>query len=222
MLHTLEIAHNILDAIPLGIFWKDKNSVYLGCNKWHADRIGLTTGEIVGKTDYDLCWSAMADKYIQDDQAVMGLQETQEFVEESRIIGHDGKEVWAKTTKMPLIVNNQVIGVLGFWQDLTELDDFLTVLSKTLDQASSTTDKIGKKIDSHASHLFDKRQEENSNIFKQRQSENHYTFEKRQIEDKARFEADKILHQAKDNQTIVTRQAENDKLFTDRESEDKE
>ena len=50
------LAH-IIENIPHSIFWKDKNSVYLGCNRNFAEEAGLQDPEnIVGKTDYDLAW----------------------------------------------------------------------------------------------------------------------------------------------------------------------
>ena len=144
MLHTLEMAHTILDALPLGIFWKDKKSVYLGCNKWHADHAGINPEDIVGKTDHDLCWTKMADKYIHDDQEAMAHGKL-EILEES-VIGHDGKLIWCKTTKMPLIVNDQTIGVLGFWQDLSELGSILDTLSYTINQVTDKADQISDRL----------------------------------------------------------------------------
>jgi len=46
----------VMDNIPQFIFWKDGNSVYLGCNRNFAQVAGVGSPEnIVGKT-YDLPW----------------------------------------------------------------------------------------------------------------------------------------------------------------------
>ncbi|MBF0552638.1 MAG: PAS domain S-box protein, partial [Deltaproteobacteria bacterium] len=49
---------NILNSVPQYIFWKDHNSVYLGCNYAFTKAAGIqNVEEIVGKTDFDLPWS---------------------------------------------------------------------------------------------------------------------------------------------------------------------
>ncbi len=48
---------NISQSLPNFIFWKDKESVYLGCNENFAHLVGLSKPEdIVGKSDRDLNW----------------------------------------------------------------------------------------------------------------------------------------------------------------------
>ena len=52
-----EMLRLVLTNIPQFIFWKDINSVYLGCNDNLARVAGVgSQEEIVGKTDYDLAW----------------------------------------------------------------------------------------------------------------------------------------------------------------------
>ena len=47
----------IFNAIPQHVFWKDRESRYLGCNRLFAVAAGMGGPEdIVGKTDYDLPW----------------------------------------------------------------------------------------------------------------------------------------------------------------------
>ncbi|MDQ8040080.1 MAG: hypothetical protein REH83_06710 [Rickettsiella sp.] len=48
----------IVDTVPHTIFWKDRNSTFMGCNKLFAKLAGLRfTNEIIGKTDFDLPWN---------------------------------------------------------------------------------------------------------------------------------------------------------------------
>ncbi len=44
----------MLDNVPSGIFWKDKNAVYQGCNKVFARFLGLPEKSVLEKTDYEL------------------------------------------------------------------------------------------------------------------------------------------------------------------------
>lgn len=61
---TLEVSRSaallqlVLDNIPQCIFWKDKNLVYLGCNRKWAEMAGVGEPEnVTGLTDYDLPWT---------------------------------------------------------------------------------------------------------------------------------------------------------------------
>jgi methyl-accepting chemotaxis protein len=50
-----ELLRSVLSTIPHSIYWKDRRSVYLGCNDEFAQRFGLASAEaIAGKTDAQL------------------------------------------------------------------------------------------------------------------------------------------------------------------------
>ncbi|MGI0489129.1 PAS domain S-box protein [Pantanalinema rosaneae CENA516] len=112
----------VIDTFPLTVFWKDCNSVYLGCNQRSAQVAGLASPtEIVGKTDYDMPWAATnADAYRADDREVinsgiakLGIIETQ--------VRADGSMVWIETNKLPLYnLRGELIGLLGTYQDITD------------------------------------------------------------------------------------------------------
>jgi two-component system cell cycle sensor histidine kinase/response regulator CckA len=67
----LEFMGVILDAIPNPIFYKDREGVYLGCNRAFGDLMGITPEEIVGKTVHDIHPKELADKYQQMDWKVL-------------------------------------------------------------------------------------------------------------------------------------------------------
>ena len=47
----------VLDTIPQRVFWKDRNSIYLGGNSGYLADAGLPTPEeVVGKSDFELPW----------------------------------------------------------------------------------------------------------------------------------------------------------------------
>ena len=67
-----EVLHAVLDAIPVRVFWKDKDLRYLGANTALARDGGFDSpDEIIGKDDYDMAWSDQADLYRADDLAVL-------------------------------------------------------------------------------------------------------------------------------------------------------
>ena len=111
----------VIDNIPQYIFWKDRNSVYLGCNNNFAKIAGVGSPEnIYSKTDYDLAWKKEeADfsreydrKVMESDTAELGIVEAQ--------FQANGKEAWLETNKIPLHdAEGKVIGILGTFQDIT-------------------------------------------------------------------------------------------------------
>lgn len=112
----------ILDNIPQGIYWKDRECNYLGCNLTYAKLVGLDSPEsIVGKTDYDMPWSkAEAKLYRNTDREVMESSVSKYHVTES-LQKADGRRIWVDTSLIPLHnTEGDVVGILGTYEDVTE------------------------------------------------------------------------------------------------------
>lgn len=113
---------NILENFPGVVFWKNRNSVYLGCNKNFALAAGLRDPyEIVGKTDFDLPWAETeAKQYVMADRLVIQSACPKLNIIETQLQA-DGGTVWFDTNKIPLFdASRNVIGVLGTSSDITE------------------------------------------------------------------------------------------------------
>jgi PAS domain-containing protein len=63
----------VMDNIPQYIFWKDRNSVYLGCNHRWAEMAGFDgPSEVIGITEADLPWTEEEKAwYLECDRRVM-------------------------------------------------------------------------------------------------------------------------------------------------------
>lgn len=112
----------VLDHFPGVVFWKDTNSVYMGCNKAFASAAGLKNPtEIVGKTDFDLPWAETeALNYRTDDREVMEKEIDKLHIIETQHQA-DGKIIWYDTSKIPLRDSaTNVIGVIGVSNDITD------------------------------------------------------------------------------------------------------
>jgi PAS domain S-box-containing protein len=117
-----QFLQTVIETFPLAVFWKDRASRYLGCNYNFAQDANLSLPEqIVGMTDKDLPWSAVAgtaysteDQYvIESGLAILGTIEIQTRA--------DGISRWVETNKIPLRnIDGETIGVLGTYQDITE------------------------------------------------------------------------------------------------------
>jgi PAS domain S-box-containing protein len=117
---SLQLLPLIMNNIPQAVFWKDRNLVYLGCNKAFADDAGFSSPEeIVGKTDFDMPWKDQAELYRADDSLVMKKGEPKINYEEPQTTP-DGSVIWLSTSKIPVHENGQVVAVLGMYEDITK------------------------------------------------------------------------------------------------------
>jgi len=71
----------ILDYIPIPIFYKDKNGLYLGVNKAWNDMTGFTKEEILNKSVFDIAPKKIAQIYHEQDQKVFELEENPQIYE---------------------------------------------------------------------------------------------------------------------------------------------
>jgi len=58
------VLNGVLNSMPVRVFWKDRNLVYLGCNPAFARDAGFEQPEdIIGKDDHALSWREQAERY---------------------------------------------------------------------------------------------------------------------------------------------------------------
>jgi PAS domain S-box-containing protein len=116
-----EMLVSVVDNIPQFICWKDRNSVFLGCNRNYAQKIGLSDPqEILGKTEWDLPGKKHEVEYflefdrevMESNQPQLNYIETQEFA---------GRQTWFETNKIPLHdATGNVTGILVTFDDITD------------------------------------------------------------------------------------------------------
>jgi two-component system, OmpR family, aerobic respiration control sensor histidine kinase ArcB len=113
---------NIIADLPGVIFWKDVNSVYLGCNDVLVKIFGVKSREdVIGKTDFDFGWGKeQAQRVVNDDLEVIRTGIPKQNIYE-RVPLPNGEYLDMLTNKVPLYDrNDQIIGVLGTATDITE------------------------------------------------------------------------------------------------------
>ncbi|HHY85637.1 MAG TPA: PAS domain S-box protein [Verrucomicrobia bacterium] len=120
LFNSRQMLRRVLDTIPQRVFWKDRNLVYLGCNKPFAEDCGYSDpAELIGKSDADTRSAELADRYRADDREVMETGVPKLSFEEPQV-GTEGTR-WLRTSKVPLFdKNGKVVGVLGTYEDITE------------------------------------------------------------------------------------------------------
>ncbi|NEQ50604.1 MAG: PAS domain S-box protein [Leptolyngbya sp. SIO3F4] len=118
---SLETLYLVLDNMPEAAFWKDQNSIYLGCNKQFSKIAGLTSPEdVIGKNDFDLPWRPEeAEWFRKCDRRVMELGEPELGIIEPQHQA-DGQQYWLETNKIPLHdAQGNVVGILGTFMEIT-------------------------------------------------------------------------------------------------------
>ncbi len=120
---NLVLLQSVINHFPGVVFWKDTESIYLGCNKNFSDAAGLTSpDEIVGKSDFDLPWAETeATDYREIDRRVMDSCAAELHIIETQHQA-DGKVTWFDTSKVPIIdKEGAVMGILGASFDISEI-----------------------------------------------------------------------------------------------------
>lgn len=122
MINTLPLSalQQMLEALPIRIFWKDRESRYLGCNQLFADDAGIADPVIfVGKTDFYFFPFHHAELYRFNDAEVMHTGEPSTL--EEQLTMPDGQVRWVRTHKAPLRDSDgRVIGLIGVYKHITE------------------------------------------------------------------------------------------------------
>ncbi len=128
-----DILNNILAMIPVGIFWKDKDRRFLGANQMFLDYYGLNSvNDIIGKTDEDMGWHIDPEPYKSIELKVINNGEIIGNVFGQCIV--KGRVRNIKASKCPLRINGEIVGIVGYFIDVTEElaeKDRLSFLSQT-------------------------------------------------------------------------------------------
>ncbi|HEY0655184.1 MAG TPA: PAS domain-containing protein [Chryseosolibacter sp.] len=120
LMESQDTLQAIVDNIPRAIFWKDKELRFMGCNRIFAAVAGAKSpAELVGKSDFDMAWSAQADAYRKDDLEVMRKKQPKLDIEEVNV-NSEGEESWVLTSKVPISNHDgEVVAILGMFEDIT-------------------------------------------------------------------------------------------------------
>lgn len=133
-----DIIANVLRMTPIGIFWKDKERRFLGANKMFLDYYGFNSVEcILGKTDEDMGWHINPEPFRTDELNVIHKGAVIKDVEGECIVKGEVRNI--KATKMQFVVDGELIGLIGFFKDVTDEN----IEKKKLERISITDELTG-------------------------------------------------------------------------------
>jgi PAS domain S-box-containing protein len=116
-----ELIEGIINTIPVRVFWKDMNLVYLGCNAAFARDAGFADPkDIIGKDDFQIGRRSQAELYRSDDRQVIESGRSKLLIEEPQTTP-EGRTITILTNKLPLRNSKgEINGVLGTYMDISE------------------------------------------------------------------------------------------------------
>ncbi|MBG1241964.1 trifunctional serine/threonine-protein kinase/ATP-binding protein/sensor histidine kinase [Nostoc sp. NZL] len=141
---TEQFLRLIIDNIPQSVFWKDRNSVYLGCNQKFAQTYENGVSEsVIGKTDYDFSWTREeSDSFVECDRRIMESGQAELNIIET-VQKADGKQIWSNTNKIPLRdKEGNVFGILGTSEDITEYHQAQQLLQQQKQQLEQALQEL--------------------------------------------------------------------------------
>jgi PAS domain S-box-containing protein len=156
-----QMVGEIINVMPVSVFWKDKNLVYLGCNLTFAKDAGFADPkDIIGKDDRQMVWREQAEAFRSDDREVIMSGKSKLLIEESKTTP-EGKTITVLASKIPLCdAKGEIIGMIGTYLDITarkRVQESQTRLAMAVEQATETvviTDTEGKIF--YANPAFEK------------------------------------------------------------------
>jgi PAS domain S-box-containing protein len=109
----------LINVVPSPVFYKNREGVYLGCNRAFEEFVGKPSTEIAGKTVYDITPEEMADKYRAKDEELFQNpgQQTYEWTITTSS-GEVRNVIFNKATFQD--ATGRVAGLVGVISDITD------------------------------------------------------------------------------------------------------
>jgi PAS domain S-box-containing protein len=114
-----ELHQKIIDALPIPIFYRDMNGIYMACNLAQEKLLGVAKSQIIGKTVFDIQPFDIAEIYAQRDQELLDSPGDQSY--EAKFRDASGTLHDVVFTKAVIRDNQgEVMGIVGSIFDITE------------------------------------------------------------------------------------------------------
>jgi len=110
---------SLAEVLPMPLCRKDLDGRFTFGNRLYCEGLHLALPDLIGKTDFDLHPSELAEKYRQDDRRVIESGQVFEAVEEHRTLS--GHKSFVQVVKAPIrVADGDIIGVQIMFWDITE------------------------------------------------------------------------------------------------------
>lgn len=153
---------SLLDALPLPVFYKNTEGVYLGCNRAFAEFLGVGRDRIVGRSVFDVAPTIHAEQYRTMDERLLAEPGTQSYESTVSTADGDRRVIFHKAT----FVNRDgtIGGLIGAVQDITRTHRLAAELKEAraelAAQADRRTEAVNELTDTLQSEIADRRRAE--------------------------------------------------------------
>ena len=137
-----EFFQRLIDAMPYPVFYKDRQGLYMSCNRAFEEFFGTTRGQIAGKTVYVVAPKEMADRHTQIDKELIngsGSRVYEACVQSADGASHD--VIFHKATFEGL--DGNPAGLVGAMLDITERRRMERALEESEAKIRSIMDNVG-------------------------------------------------------------------------------
>ena len=136
----------LFNSIPHLIFTKNTDAVFLHCNKAFSEHFGKTADEIKGISDAETKILGFSDEMIKihEETDARVMSERRMITLEEYVPRFDGTAPLYETTKVPLVIGDEVIGLLGIARDITERKEMERKLAENYEVAKKARDEAEK------------------------------------------------------------------------------
>ena len=137
---SLVMLQQVIDRLPHAIGWKDKDSIFLGCNQAFAEAVGLThPDEIVGRAADEVQWqNHPADFLHKYDRAL--IEQQQAVYRQREVLPHPERHAYLDVSRIPLYdEHGAVTGILAVIEEASDhkqLEASLQLTQFAIDHAS--------------------------------------------------------------------------------------
>jgi len=121
LIHERDLLQTLMDTAPDSIYFKDAAARFVRVNRAQARVLGAgTPDEVVGRTDFDYFPPDLArETYADDLQVLDSGQPLVNKLEDQSARGPDQR--WILSTKMPIVRDGRIAGLVGISRDITDL-----------------------------------------------------------------------------------------------------
>ncbi len=139
------LLQSLINSIPDLVFYKDRNSRYLGCNHAFEKFTGRKVEEIIGQTDLAFYPADLANEFIASDQQV--LSSGMPYAYENWTKNRQGEPVLIETRKTPCYgPDGEVLGVIGIGRDITQHHIVENALRKSTSEFVQLIDSLSSVL----------------------------------------------------------------------------
>ena len=140
----------LIDSIPDLIFFKDKEGLFLGCNRAFEEYTGRAEREFKGKSEYDFFTKEQADQYSKTDAEILKSKESKRNFE--WLTYPDGRKVLFDTLKTLFFDSKgNSLGFIGISRDITSIQETQQKLMVAKEKAEES-DKLKTAFLANMSH----------------------------------------------------------------------